>query len=644
MSLNRIPSSRSFARIPTPQQFWHESTTTLKSSPSASADLHSLRSPPNNNAARKSTYPQISEEELKRLKLEIKTITQSHREDLDRERETSKGLRERVGKLESKVKRREEDIQRVQEGLIKKEKEMEVLEAEYGDERKVWARDKGDLREWLELERGKVAKLKEENELLRNDNMRLKGAKEMSPRALQPLQPNIISTYNSLAPSTPRKSQSQPQSQSSSAPPTPSHLRKAHQHLESQHKALKAAYDEVKAKLDESTRHFRAYVKTQKEREERRKRRNEEKKASKSQSRGVKAKPVRHKVEIAQEAEEVGLSLAEEAALQPKVETEQLLAVNPAVTENTTYTATQISPTTVRISTQERVTAQPFSTHSKPTAQRIARHEETFQSPEMLVDEGCNPFLSESNAEKGVLIDETPSRRPKGEKSTTLHRSLVSKNLQQTPGPTTPQTAGPSSTKSDIMGPKRKLADMEGLTPAEKADMRKKLAKMPASERRDIYKEYKKGGRYLEPDQLMAKTSDEYEINPLANEGAKFAFHDVKRKKEERKHMHGGDCECCKGYYTSVGAMPKFNQGPVWKDSEEPEDEQHAMREHLNKSSRHRDTWVRAPTPPGYWDIGFPDTQRVKEHNEVADQMNREKEERIRKEAMQKESKWRKRA
>lgn len=39
---------------------------------------------------------------------------------------------------------------------------------------------------------------------------------------------------------------------------------------------------------------------------------------------------------------------------------------------------------------------------------------------------------------------------------------------------------------------------------------------------------------------------DEYEIDPGQNEGASFAFHDVKRRKAERKHMHGGDCECCK--------------------------------------------------------------------------------------------------
>ena len=40
---------------------------------------------------------------------------------------------------------------------------------------------------------------------------------------------------------------------------------------------------------------------------------------------------------------------------------------------------------------------------------------------------------------------------------------------------------------------------------------------------------------------------EEYEIDPKQNEGANFAFHDVKRRKADRKNMHGGDCECCKG-------------------------------------------------------------------------------------------------
>src|SRR5712675_320590 len=39
---------------------------------------------------------------------------------------------------------------------------------------------------------------------------------------------------------------------------------------------------------------------------------------------------------------------------------------------------------------------------------------------------------------------------------------------------------------------------------------------------------------------------------------------------------------------------------------------------HRKAVSRHRAQWQRAPTPPGYWDIGFPDTQAVEKINEKA--------------------------
>lgn len=77
--------------------------------------------------------------------------------------------------------------------------------------------------------------------------------------------------------------------------------------------------------------------------------------------------------------------------------------------------------------------------------------------------------------------------------------------------------------------------------------------------------------------------------------------------------------------------------------------------EHQNKVSRHRETvrsshliidsmnekgrggadrqWVRPPTPPGYWAIGFPNTQDVEEQNRKADAMVAEKEAKIRREA-----------
>jgi hypothetical protein len=45
------------------------------------------------------------------------------------------------------------------------------------------------------------------------------------------------------------------------------------------------------------------------------------------------------------------------------------------------------------------------------------------------------------------------------------------------------------------------------------------------------------------------------------------------------------------------------------------------------------DQWQQGGTPPGYWSIGFPTSQDAEEQNRLAEQMTREKEARIRREA-----------
>jgi hypothetical protein len=49
---------------------------------------------------------------------------------------------------------------------------------------------------------------------------------------------------------------------------------------------------------------------------------------------------------------------------------------------------------------------------------------------------------------------------------------------------------------------KRRRLDMEGMSPAEKAQERKRLNKMTPAEKREMYSEYKGKGRYLPPDEV----------------------------------------------------------------------------------------------------------------------------------------------
>ena len=46
---------------------------------------------------------------------------------------------------------------------------------------------------------------------------------------------------------------------------------------------------------------------------------------------------------------------------------------------------------------------------------------------------------------------------------------------------------------------------------------------------------------------------------------------------------------------------------------------------HQKAISRHRQTWARAKTPPGYWEIGFPNTQEVGYINNRAKEMEKKK-------------------
>jgi hypothetical protein len=58
-----------------------------------------------------------------------------------------------------------------------------------------------------------------------------------------------------------------------------------------------------------------------------------------------------------------------------------------------------------------------------------------------------------------------------------------------------------------------------------------------------------------------------------------------------------------------------------------------AITSHKQAISRHRHHWVRASTPPGYWNIGFPNTQEAADINEKAKEMHRQKKDHVEAEA-----------
>ncbi|KAI0337703.1 hypothetical protein BDW22DRAFT_1383329 [Trametopsis cervina] len=133
-----------------------------------------------------------------------------------------------------------------------------------------------------------------------------------------------------------------------------------------------------------------------------------------------------------------------------------------------------------------------------------------------------------------------------------------------------------------------------------------------------------------------------YRLNPVLNDGVAYQFEEVVRQKDARRALHAEDCECCRDYYNAIAPLPLAAQPPLWRsppttpqkrsryiEDEEMEFEvdanETATASHMRKISRHRRRWEAPKTPPGYWDIGFPDTQQTERINERAREMHAQK-------------------
>ncbi|GAA96655.1 uncharacterized protein L969DRAFT_67090 [Mixia osmundae IAM 14324] len=102
--------------------------------------------------------------------------------------------------------------------------------------------------------------------------------------------------------------------------------------------------------------------------------------------------------------------------------------------------------------------------------------------------------------------------------------------------------------------------------------------------------------------------NDLFMPNPALHTEGEGVYLDVVRKRSDRKKMHAGACECCAGYYAEC-----------------VEEYGGEAREHIDRVSRHRYQFPRAQTPPDYWQMGFPDTQRVEDIKRRADEQKQQR-------------------
>ncbi|KAF8136103.1 DNA repair protein endonuclease SAE2/CtIP C-terminus-domain-containing protein [Boletus edulis] len=190
----------------------------------------------------------------------------------------------------------------------------------------------------------------------------------------------------------------------------------------------------------------------------------------------------------------------------------------------------------------------------------------------------------------------------------------------------------PSSNKDPFLVP-------QSNTRADKSSMLDDNVEMPCrvepSRSTPFTEPRKRKGRYAQVPSETVTINSRFSIRKDKNDGMDFQYDAVVRNREERKHMLGSDCECCREYYEAVGPLPASRQ-PLWRtptkrktpcnlhplDNKENTDE---VEEHKQRISRHRHHWHRPKTPPGYWDIGFPDTQEVLDINRRAAEMHKRK-------------------
>jgi len=165
----------------------------------------------------------------------------------------------------------------------------------------------------------------------------------------------------------------------------------------------------------------------------------------------------------------------------------------------------------------------------------------------------------------------------------------------------------------------------------------------------------------------------DFKINPKYNDGLDYAFSEVIRTSDRRQCLPG--CtrpDCCGNKFRKVveigGALPAPRPG-LWDTDEDIDAEQRVLQRHLGTNAkailkrmsadevktmleqaqaeqfaqahgRHKASWVRSATPPGFWNADFPSTQEEEEIRRQAEKKERDRVAEIYREAIRGNGRW----
>ena len=132
-----------------------------------------------------------------------------------------------------------------------------------------------------------------------------------------------------------------------------------------------------------------------------------------------------------------------------------------------------------------------------------------------------------------------------------------------------------------------------------------------------------------------------FKVNPAANDGLDYAFHETVRNREARKCLPGCTRACCRElgkFIEAAGLPPAERRGPRWQSSSpcrapsqshgRAEEALRARQEEIefvNRYGRHREAFPRRVSPPGFWDSEMPDTQALQRQRAEAERIERDR-------------------
>ncbi|CAG8497660.1 7292_t:CDS:2 [Diversispora eburnea] len=122
---------------------------------------------------------------------------------------------------------------------------------------------------------------------------------------------------------------------------------------------------------------------------------------------------------------------------------------------------------------------------------------------------------------------------------------------------------------------------------------------------------------------------------------------EASRKKSDRCKWKGEDCRDCHRFYKVAGPLPLPDSVRTFGYGHDNNDQEQSpellIEAHMQHVSRHRTLYSRPLTPPGFWEVDFPTTQRIGENQEKTKEYSKKREEQKRKEQeyeKDRERKW----